>query len=65
MNHWQMAAGTRWLDHTTLAGGAPYRVMRLTTAGTQSVQTILTGGDEHGLTPARRELPDRLRWAGL
>src|SRR5674476_418254 len=65
MNHWRLAAGTRWLDPTTLAGGAPYRVMRLTKRGAQSVHTILTLGDKHGLTPAQRELFDRLEEGGL
>jgi hypothetical protein len=41
MSHWRLAAGTRWLVHTTV-----------TERGAQTVQTNLTGGDEHGLTPA-------------
>jgi mycofactocin system glycosyltransferase len=65
MNHWRLAAGTRWLDPTTLAGGAPYRVMRLTKRGAQIVHTILALGDKHGLTPAQRELFDRLEAGGL
>ena len=64
MSHWLPAAGTRWRDHTTL-GGAPYRVMRLTERGAQTVQTNLTGGDEYGLTPSKRELVYPLRCAVL
>jgi mycofactocin glycosyltransferase len=65
MNHWRLAAGTRWLDPTTLAGGAPYRVMRLTKRGAQTVHTILALGGEHRLTPAQRQLFDRLEAGGL
>jgi mycofactocin system glycosyltransferase len=65
MNQWQLAAGTRWLDLTTLAGGAPYRVIRLTKGGAQTIQTILAGANEHGLTPAQKGLLDRLAVGGL
>lgn len=65
MNHWQLAAGTRWLDPATLAGGAPYRIMRFSPRGAQLVQTILAGGDERAMTPAQRELLDRLAVGGL
>jgi hypothetical protein len=65
MSHRRPAGGTWWLAHTTLAGGAPCRVTRLTKRGAQSGQTMLTGGDAHNRTPAQRELADRLRWAVL
>ena len=65
MSHWRLVAGARWLDHGAPAGKAPNQVMRLTKQETRTGQTILTGGDKHGLAPAQKGLPDRLRWALL
>jgi len=62
MSHRRPAAGGSRLDHTTLAGGGHYRVMRLTKPGAHGAQTILAEGDESALTPAPGRLLDLPRW---
>ncbi len=64
---WRLGPGVKWLDDTTLAGGAPYRVMTLTDRGAGIVHGLLTGtaAPETTLQPAVAELLDRLEAAGL
>ncbi|MER6385817.1 mycofactocin biosynthesis glycosyltransferase MftF [Streptomyces sp. NPDC001250] len=54
----------RLADGSTLLGGSPYRVLRLTAAGARLVEGWLGGKPVPG-TPAERRLADRLITAGL
>ena len=61
---WRLAAGVKWLDETTVAGGAPYRVITMTSRGATLLREVLTGTapDRAGATD---EFLDRLQAAGL
>ena len=61
---WRLGLGVKWLDDTTLAGGAPYRVMTLTSLGAGIIHGLLAGTEQE-LVPAVVELLDRLEAAGL
>ena len=41
---WRLAPGVRWLDTVTLAGGAPYRVITVTTRGAGVLRDLIAGG---------------------
>ena len=61
---WRLGPGVRWLDETTLAGGAPYRVITVTTRGAEMLRDLLAG------SPVHRELAvdeflNKLQSAGL
>ena len=64
---WRLGPGVKWLDNTTLAGGAPYRVVTLTRRGAEIVRSLLAGtaAGENVLPPAVADLVDRLEAAGL
>ena len=62
---WRLCPGVKWLDGTTLAGGAPYRVITLTERGAATVRDLLAGATGQETLPAVAELLDRLEAAGL
>ena len=62
---WRLCPGVRWLDRTTLAGGAPYRVMTLTDQGSTVLRDVLAGAAMDSHVPAVAELLSRLEAAGL
>jgi mycofactocin system glycosyltransferase len=64
---WRLCPGVRWLDDTTLAGGAPYRVITLTRRGADLVHEVLAGPVRQPAVPepAVTELLSRLEAAGL
>lgn len=62
---WRLGPGVRWLDATTLAGGAPYRVVTLTTRGADLVRDVVGGGPPPGDQPAVDRLLHRLQGGGL
>ncbi len=61
---WRLAAGVKWLDETTVAGGAPYRVVTMTSRGARVLRDLLTGNEPHR-EAATTEFLDRLQAAGL
>jgi mycofactocin system glycosyltransferase len=61
---WRLAAGVRWLDETTVAGGAPYRVITMTSRGATLLRDLLTG-TEPDRAGATDEFLNRLQAAGL
>ena len=61
---WRLGPGVRWLDGTTLAGGAPYRVITVTPRGAGLLRELLAGAQvNHEL--AVDEFLGRLQSAGL
>ncbi|ACV77184.1 mycofactocin biosynthesis glycosyltransferase MftF [Nakamurella multipartita] len=62
---WRLGPGTSWLDRTTLAGGAPYRVITMTDRGADIVRELLDGRPRPPEPAAVEELVRRLRTAGL
>lgn len=63
-SQWQLGLRVRWLDSSTLAGGAPYRVITMTDRGAAIVRDLLAGANAVRV-PAIDELTDRLEAAGL
>lgn len=66
-SQWRLGVGVKWLDRTTLAGGAPYRVITLTPRGAEMVHELLTrpARQQAAPAPAMTELLSRLETAGL
>lgn len=61
---WRLGPGARWLDATTLAGGAPYRVVTVTTRGAAVLRELLAGSPvDRGR--AMDQFVGRLESAGL
>ncbi len=61
---WRLGPGVRWLDATTLAGGAPYRVITMPPRGADIVRDLLVGSAESH-DAAVDQLLERLESAGL
>jgi len=61
---WRLGPAARWLDRTSLAGGAPFRVVTLTPAGAQAVRDLI-GTSVGAYDPEVTQLFQRLRAAGL
>jgi mycofactocin system glycosyltransferase len=68
MSGWRLAPGVRRADRTTLVGGRPYRIVRLTGKGADTLDALVGppgAGSSSTMGPAGARLAARLVRAGL
>lgn len=65
MNGWRLAPSATWLDRSTVAGGAPYRVLKLSARGVAVVNDVIGQTDAGKLSGTESALIERLAGSGI
>lgn len=65
MSGWRLAPSAIWLDRSTVAGGTPYRVMKLSHRGVEVVNWVIGQTDVGELSKTESALVERLVGSGI